>query len=81
MQNATTRRTRGAAKPKVFPPLEQVTSPTVTTAAAAHYLLRSPQTLRLWASDEKYPAGLRPIRIGNLLGWPVAGIRRILGVQ
>lgn len=81
MQTAAKRSTRAASKPQEFPTLERVTSPTVSTAAAAYYLLRSPQTLRVWAADETFPDGLRPVRIGCRLGWPVAGIRRVLGVQ
>lgn len=62
-----------------FTPLEQVTNPTVTTNAAAHYLDRRPQTLRIWAVYET--AGpIRPIRINGRLAWPVAAIRKLLGV-
>lgn len=60
-----------------FPPLETVTRPTVTTAEAAFYLNRQPQTLRLWASEESGP--LRPIRVHGRLMWPVAGLRKLLG--
>lgn len=63
-----------------FPTLDSVSRPTVPTEQAAFYLLRRPQTLRGWASAETFPDGLRPIRIGNRLGWPVAGIRALLGV-
>jgi len=60
----------------VFPPLEQVTSPTVPTAAAAYYLNRQPQTLRAWACLEN--GALRPIRISGRLAWSVASIRSLL---
>lgn len=63
-----------------FPPLEMVNRPTVPTQQAAHYLLRRPQTLRSWACAETFPDGLRPVRINGRLGWPVAGIRAVLGV-
>lgn len=63
---------------EIFPPLEQVTRPTVPTAQAAHYLLRRPQTLRDWASRENGP--IRPVRVHGRLAWPVAEIRRALGV-
>lgn len=63
-----------------FPPLELVNRPTVPTEQAAHYLLRRPQTLRGWACAETFPEGLRPVRINGRLGWPVAGIRIVLGV-
>ena len=61
-----------------FPPLELEGRPAVDTAAAAYYLSRRPQTLRQWACSECGP--LRPIRINSRLAWPVAEIRRVLGV-
>lgn len=61
-----------------FIPLEQVTNPTVTTNAAAHYLDRKPQTLRGWASTES--GAIRPIRVNGRLAWPVAAIRKLLGI-
>lgn len=71
---------QGASKSHQFPPLEAVTRPNVPTEQAAHYLLRRPQTLRGWACAETFPDGLRPVRINGRLGWPVAGIKRALGV-
>ena len=62
-----------------FPTLETVTRPAVDTAAAAFYLSRQPQTLRGWASSEGGP--LRPNRIHGRLSWPVAELRRVLGVS
>ena len=59
-----------------YPPLEAVNRPMVPTEQAAFYLLRRPQTLRGWACNEDGP--IRPIRIGNRLGWPVAEIRRVV---
>ncbi|MDQ0027755.1 hypothetical protein J2X90_005591 [Variovorax paradoxus] len=64
---------------KGFPALETVTRPAVDTAAAAHYLNRRPQTLRGWACLENGP--LRPLRINGRLAWPVADLRRVLGVS
>ncbi len=61
-----------------FVPLEQVTRPNLKTEEAAHYLNRRPQTLRAWACLETGP--VRPKRIGGLLAWPVADIRRVVGV-
>ena len=59
-------------------PLELETRATVTTREAAYHLHHAPQTLRIWASTE---TGLiRPIRIGRRLGWPVADIKRVLGL-
>ena len=60
-----------------FPPLEQVTRPTVPTDAAAYYLNRQPQTLRAWSCLQ--PAGvIRPIKINGRLAWNVAEIRALL---
>jgi len=70
---------RAASDTQQFPPLGSVTRPTVDTAAAAHYTNRRPQTLRAWACMENGP--LRPIRINGRLAWPVAELRRVLGVQ
>ncbi len=61
-----------------YPPLEEVTRPAVDTASAAYYLGRQPQTLRGWACLENGP--LRPLRVHGRLAWPVADIRRLLGV-
>lgn len=61
-----------------FPPLDEVTSPTVTTEAAAHYLNRKPQTMRIWACTESGP--IRPTRINGRLAWPVAKIKVLTGV-
>ena len=69
---------REAQAPQQFPPLESVTRPTVDTAAAAFYLNRRPQTMRGWACTEQGP--LRPLRINGRLAWPVAELRRVLGV-
>jgi hypothetical protein len=63
----------------IFTPLDLETRPAVDTAAAAHYLSRRPQTLRGWACLENGP--LRPIRINGRLAWPVADIRRLMGVS
>jgi len=62
-----------------FPPLEQVTRPTVPTDQAAYYLDRKPQTMRAWACLEPHGA-IRPLRVCGRLAWPVAEIRRLLGV-
>ena len=82
MQTATHHfaQVRTAATGPAFPPLHLEARPTVDTAAAAHYLLRQPQTLRGWASAGTYPEGLRPLRVMGRLAWPVAAIRKVLGV-
>ena len=64
---------------KSFPSLEQVTSPTVSTDAAAYYLNRKAQTLRGWACLENGP--VRPIRVHGRLAWPTDQIRRVMGVS
>lgn len=59
----------------LFPPLESVTCPAVSTNGAAFYLNRKPQTLRAWACLENGP--IRPIRINGRLAWSVADIKRL----
>lgn len=73
--NANNRHETG--QPKQFPPLESVTRPTVPTEQAAHYLDRRPQTLREWAMTGRV---IQPLRINGRLAWPVAELRRVLGV-
>lgn len=62
-----------------FIPLGEVTNPTVTTEAAAHYLNRRPQTLRIWSMSQTGP--VVPLRISGRLAWPVADLKRVLGVS
>ena len=59
-------------------PLEQETRAALPTFEAAFHLNRANQTLRLWACREDGP--IRPIRINGRLAWPVAELRRVLGV-
>lgn len=61
-----------------FQPLETVRRPAVDTEAAAFYLNRRPQTLRIWAMGK---GPIQPIRVHGRLAWPVADIRRLLGVE
>lgn len=79
MPNPTPSASRPGAAPPQFPPLELETRPRVSTEAAAHYLNRRPQTLRIWASSGHSP--LRPTRIHGRLAWPVADIRKLLEVS
>ena len=65
-------------EPQHFPPLELVNRPTVPTEQAAYYLNRRQQKCRAWACLENGP--LRPLRINGRLAWPVAELRRVLGV-
>jgi hypothetical protein len=64
-------------RPTVIP-LALETRTHIPTADAAAHLLRCPQTMRTWAMTERGP--IRPIRVGVRLMWPVADIRRLLGV-
>ena len=57
-------------------PLEQVTKPNLTTAEAAYYLNRKPQTLRCWAVYQD--GAVNPIRVSGRLAWPVSELRRVL---
>lgn len=59
-------------------PLARETRAVLPTPEAAFHLNRAPQTLRLWACLENGP--IRPIRINGRLAWPVAELRRVLGV-
>lgn len=60
-------------------PLEQETRSAIPTAEAAHHLSRSTATLQLWASKGWGP--VKPLRVGGRLAWPVADIKRLLGVN
>ena len=60
-----------------FPDLRTEQRPAVNTATAAHWLSRRPQTMRIWALTG-HP--LMPLRINGRLAWPVAGIKKLLGV-
>ena len=70
MQNATAEQ---------FPPLEQISRPTVPTGQAGYYLDRAQQTMRLWAMRGDGP--LRPLRINGRLAWKVSDLKRLLGVS
>ena len=59
--------------------LASETRAAVDTATAAFHLNRQPQTLRAWACRESGP--LRPIRVCGRLAWPVAELRRVLGLS
>ena len=58
--------------------LEQETRAGLPTCEAAFHLSRAQQTLRLWAMREDGP--LRPVRVHGRLSWPVAELKRLLGV-
>jgi hypothetical protein len=68
-----------ATKALQLVPLEQETRTALPTPEAAKHLNRQPQTLREWAAFQSGP--LQPLRINGRLAWPVAELRRVLGVQ
>ena len=79
MQHATHHaEARNGATGPAFVSLDRETRAAVETACAAFHLCRQPQTLRSWASTEAGP--LRPIRVHGRLAWPVAELRRVLGL-
>ena len=80
METATHHSTevRQAATGPAFVSLTAETRAAVDTATAAYHLNRQPQTLRGWACLENGP--LRPVRVHGRLAWPVAELRRVLGV-
>ena len=59
-----------------FLPLDAVTTPTVLTKAAAHYVNRKDQTMRSWACLENGP--ILPVRINGRLHWRVSDIKTLL---
>lgn len=61
-----------------FVPLDQELRAAVDTRTAAFHLNRAEQTLRIWACHECGP--IRPVRVNCRLAWPVAELRRVLGV-
>jgi hypothetical protein len=74
----TTAALKGSHAPE-FPPLELENRPAVGTPQAAYYLGRQPQTLRAWACrDGSGP--IRPKRVHGRLAWPLADIKKLLGV-
>jgi len=59
-------------------PLALETRTHIDTASAAHHLVRQQQTLRSWAMRQKGP--VLPIHVNGRLAWPVADIKRVMGV-
>jgi hypothetical protein len=49
------------------------------TPEAAYHLNRAAQTLRLWAMRNDGP--VKCLRVGGRLQWPVADIKRVMGVS
>jgi hypothetical protein len=69
-----------AILPVDFVPLHLETRTHVSTAVLGAHINRRNQTLRGWACAETFPPELRPIRVLGRLYWPVAGIKKLLGV-
>jgi hypothetical protein len=78
--SAEAREGETGAPPPDFVPLHLETRTHVSTAVLCRHLNRKEQTARGWASAETFPEGLRPLRVMGRLAWPVAGIRKVLGV-
>lgn len=68
----------GSLVPSKSVPIQSERRSHVETEAAAWHLARRPQTLRIWACHDTGP--IRPIRINGRLMWPVADIKRLLGI-
>lgn len=62
----------------VLTPLDQESRHALDTAETAAHLSLRPQTLRRWASDGS--GEIQPLRVAGRLRWPVADIKRVLGV-
>jgi len=75
VEPVTPRRNKGRSA-VCFIPLENEIRTCIDTASAAHHLMRSPQTLRLWAAKQNGP--LQPIKVTSRLMWAVADIKRVL---
>ena len=63
-----------------FTPLDRESRTHVDTETMCWHLGFAHQTARLWACKETYPKGLKPVRMNGRMKWPVAAIRKILGV-
>lgn len=63
-----------------FTPLDRETRTHVDTVTMCWHLGFAQQTARLWACKQTYPEGLKPVRVNGRLKWPVAAIRKTLGV-
>lgn len=59
------------------PPLSEETRVVLDTPDAAYHFNRKDQCLRRWACKG---GPVTPVRINGRLAWPVADIKRVLGV-
>jgi hypothetical protein len=64
--------------PPGYVPLDLETRTCVPTDIAAYHLGRRPQTMREHASTGRGP--IQPLRINGRLAFPVAELRKLLGV-
>jgi hypothetical protein len=66
---------------KTFQPVSLAleTRAALPTPEAAYHLNRAAQTLRLWAMRNDGP--VKCLRVGGRLQWPVADIKRVMGVS
>ncbi len=62
-----------------FPPIHEEQRPCVGTAQAAHYLDLADTTLRDWSFRGTGP--IQPRKFGRKLLWPMADIRKLLGME
>lgn len=67
------------AQKQHYPSLSEETRATLSTPEAAYHLNRKPQTLRRWVWAGNAP--IKPIRVHGRLAWPVADIKRLMGVE
>ena len=65
-------------QPSNATPLALETRSALPTPEAAYHLNRAQQTLRLWAMRGDGP--VKCLRINGRLAWPVADLRKVLGV-
>ncbi len=61
-----------------YPDLSEIKTKMVPTRQAAFYLGRAPDTLRVYARSPNPP--IAPSRFGGRYQWPVAEIKKIVGV-
>lgn len=60
-------------------PLASEARAALPTREAALHLGRAPHTLLVWSMNGSGP--IRPVKINGRLAWPVAELRRLLGVE
>ena len=63
---------------KTYPPLEQVTRPSITTDEIAYYTNMKPNTWRIHACKQTH--SIRPFKVGGKLQWPTVEVKKLMGV-